>query len=117
MDRENFASQSSEILEPGAEVSGKLRVDFAPEAWCNSRLFSGSGRGDLYLARAHYGAEKKVAVGDVIDAIGEDATLDGEPVNLGVYRGRISCSDDDKVAIKIGRFKASLNPFQLAYSC
>ena len=83
---EDFAAKLAEILEPGAEVVGQLLVDFAAEALGEGGAFAGGGDGDLQVAAADHRAEEEVAVGNVVDAVAEDAALDGSAIDGGVDR-------------------------------
>jgi hypothetical protein len=73
---ENFAAQFAEILKPGAEVFRQLLVDFAAQALGDGGAFAGGGDGDLQIAAADHGAEEEIAVGNVVDAVAQDAALD-----------------------------------------
>ena len=76
MGGENFAAKLAEVFEPGAEVVGELLVDFAAQALGKGGAFAGGGDGDLQIAAADDGAEEEVAVGNVVDAVAEDAALE-----------------------------------------
>ena len=81
---EDFTAKLAEILKPRAEVAGELLVDFAAKALGEGGAFSGGGDGDLQIAAADHRSEKEIAVGNVVDAVAQDAALGGSAVNGGV---------------------------------
>ena len=106
---ENFAAQLAQVGEPGAEILRELLVDFAAETLGEGGAFSGSGDGDLEIAAGDDGAEEKIAVGDVVDAVAEDIALESAGVDGLVDGGRVGCRDDDEVAIEIGERKGAFD--------
>jgi hypothetical protein len=116
MGGEDFAAKLAEVLKPWAEVRGELLVDFAAQALGNGGAFAGGGDGDLEIAATDDGAEEEIAVGDVIDAVGEDAATHRFAINEGVYFGHIGGGDYQRVGVEVGRLKGALDPFKFAFA-
>jgi hypothetical protein len=116
MGDQDFATELAEVFEPWAEIGGELVVDFATKALGYGRALASGGDGDLEIAAADYGAEEEIAVGDVVDAVGENAATHGFAINSGVHFRDIGGCDDEGVAVEVGGFKSALEPFEFAFA-
>jgi hypothetical protein len=111
---EGFAAQCAKLGEPGAEIFGKLLVDFATQALRDGRAFAGRGDGDLQVAAADYRAEEEVAVGNVVDAVAGNAARNGLAIHRCIDFGHIGSGDDDEVAVEVGGREFALDPLEFA---
>ena len=115
MNLQHFAAEFAHAREPGAEILGKLGVDFAAQALRHRGAFAGSRNRDLQIAAGHHGAEEEIAVGNVVDAVAEDAALEGGVIDGGVdFRG-IGRGNHEVVAIEVGGIERLFNPFEFAF--
>ena len=78
---ENLAAELAETFKPGGKVAGQLLVDFAAEALGDGGTFSGGGDGDLQGSAADHRTEKEIAVGNVVDAVAKNVSLDRAAIN------------------------------------
>ena len=115
MGGEHFAAQLAKVGEPGTEVVGELLVDFAAKTLGEGGAFPGSGDGDLEIAAGDDGAEEEIAIGDVVHAVAEDVALESSGVDGLVDGGRVSCRDDDEVAIEISEREGALDERELSF--
>ena len=69
------------LASQGPRSCGELLVDFAAKTLGEGGAFSGSGDGDLQIAAGDDGAEEKIAVGDVVDAVAKDIALESAGVD------------------------------------
>jgi 1,4-dihydroxy-2-naphthoyl-CoA synthase len=111
MDFENFAAECAKIFEPCAEVWRKLRIDFAAEALGNGGAFSSGGDCDLKIAAGDYGAEEKVAVGNVVNAVARDVSFEAALIDSGVCGWIVGGGYDQEVAVEIGGVEGALDQF------
>src|ERR1700679_1814791 len=114
MSCEDIAAELAEIREPGTQISRKLLVDFAAEPLCEGWTFAGGRDGDLEIAAAYDGSKEEIAVGDIVDRVAEDVTVERALVNGGVHFGIVCRGDDEEVAIEICEIERTFDPFQLA---
>jgi hypothetical protein len=114
MQCEDFAAELAEILEPVTKVLRELRIDFAAEALGYCGAFARGGNCDLKIAAADHGAEKEIAVGNVVDAVAWDVASDAALIDSGVDFGGVGGGDDEEIAVEIGKFEAAVGPFELA---
>ena len=113
---EDFPANFAEFGEPATEIIGKLLVDLATQALRQGGAFAGRGDGDLQVAAADHGAEKEIAVGNVVDTIAGNAARNSLAINRSVDFGHIGSCDHDEVAVKIGGLEFALDPLKLALS-
>src|SRR5208337_3597687 len=86
---ENLAPKLTQISKPRPEIFRQQLVNLAAQVLRESGTFSGSGDGDLQVAPADHRSEEEIAIGNVVDAVAQDASLDGSPVNGCVHLRRI----------------------------
>ena len=115
MDLQHFTAQLAEPLQPRAEILGKLRIDFAAQALSYGRAFAGGRDRDLQFAAAYHRTEEEIAIGNIIDAIAEDAAFHRALIDSRIHRGRIGRGNHKITTIEVCRRKFSLDPFQLAF--
>jgi hypothetical protein len=117
MEGKNLAPNPTETGKPWAQIVGKLLVNFAAQMLGEGGAFSRSGDGDLQVTATHDRAEKEITIGYVVHAIAKNVALDRAAVNSCVYLWRIRGGDSNRVAIEVGDFEASWNPFEFPCGC
>ena len=75
MSFQDFAAELAQVLEPWAQVFGQLFVYLAAKSLCDRGAFSGGGDGDLQIAAADDRTEIEIAIGNVIDTVTNDISL------------------------------------------
>ncbi len=117
MCRQNLATQLADLFEPGAKVLRKLLIDFAAQPLRQRGALTGGGDCDLQWAARDHGPEEEIAVGNIVDAVAEDAVLRGFTIDRRIYVGLIGRRDDELLAIEIGRIEGPLDPLDCAVAC
>jgi hypothetical protein len=114
MSCEDFTPELAEILEPGAEVFGKLLVDLAAQSLGDGGAFSAGRDSDLQVATAYDRAKIKIAIWNVIDTVTNNIALHRGFIDRSIDLGRSRRRDDEELAVKVGGFEAAWNPVEIA---
>jgi hypothetical protein len=111
MGGEHFAAEVAKGFKPGAEVAGKLLVDFSAQTLSHGRALAGCRDRDLQVAAADDGAEVEIAIRDIVDAVAEDALLGCGLIDCMVHGWIVGGCNDEEHAIEVRRLEALLAPF------
>ena len=64
----------------------------------------------MQVAAADDGAEEKIAVWNVVDAVAEDVALERPGIDCLINCGRVCCGDDEEVPVEISEFEGDRDP-------
>ena len=101
VDLQDISPQLANACQPGTKILGQLRVDFAAQPLRHGGALAGSGDGDLQISASHDGPEEEIAIGNVVDAVAENAAFEGGAIDGGIHFRHVGCGDHEIMAVEI----------------